>query len=39
MKSNLLTYKMVSDMVDELIKKNIQPGIVYFTLENLNEEN
>jgi hypothetical protein len=39
MKSNLLTYKMVSDMVDELMKRNIRPNIVYFTLENLDEEN
>lgn len=39
MKSNLLTYKMVSDMVDELTKKNTRFRIPYFTLENLNEEN
>ena len=39
MKSDLLTYKMVSDMVDELMKKNIRPRIQYFTLENLDEEN
>lgn len=39
MKSNLLTYKMVSDMADKLMKRNIRHGIPYFTLENLKEEN
>lgn len=39
MKSNLLTYKMVSDMVDELMKKKIRLRIPYFTLENLDSEN